>query len=311
MELHQLRYFVAVVETGSFTAAAKRCFVAQPSLSQQIKKLEDELGQPLINRLGRHAEVTPAGALFLERARRILWEVEDAVRIVDDEGEGGCLRVGVLPSIAPYLLPEVLERARVRLPHAAIEIDEDFRSAIVEAVTAGRLDLALATLPPDNPRLETEVLLSEPLLVAMPLGHALVKKPELLATDLAGQRLVFLGETSSLGLQTRRFFGDLRIEVVAASRCSQVKTVKTLVAAGFGLAIVPLMAAVREHPGVVYRSLSDAKPRRELVLVRHRQRFHSRIERIFAEVLREVCALRQARESRAAAERPEAAGEIV
>jgi LysR family transcriptional regulator, hydrogen peroxide-inducible genes activator len=297
MELHQLRYFVAVVETGSFTAAARKCFVAQPSLSQQIKKLEDELGQPLINRLGRHAELTPAGSLFLERARRILWEVEDAARIVHDEGEAGRLRVGVLPSIAPYLLAEVLTQARVRLPGTVAEIDEDFRSGIIDGVVTGRLDLAIATLPPEHANLETEVLLTEPLLVAMPVNHPFLSKSDLLSADLAGQRLVFLGEASSLGLQTRRFFGDLRIQVEPASRCSQVKTVKTLVAAGLGLAIIPKMAADLEHPGVRYRALSDAKPQREIVIVRHHLRFHSRAERAFVEVLRECCAARRSKDA--------------
>jgi LysR family hydrogen peroxide-inducible transcriptional activator len=294
MEIHQLRYFVAVIETGGFTAAARRCFVSQPALSQQIKKLEDELGQRLINRLGRHAETTPAGAAFYDRARQILIEIEEAARAVHDEGEGGRLRLGVLPSLAPYILAGLLRRLRNRAPGITVEVDEDFRSGLVDRLVSGALDLVIATLPPDHPNLEVEVLFREPLLVALPEGHPLLKTAELRPADLAGQKLVMLGEASSLGLQIRRFFGDRSIPLQVACRCSQVKTVKTLVAAGLGVAIVPKMSVGMEHPGIRYRAMTEAEPEREIVLVRHRLRFRSRVEQVFTEVLRQFCAERAA-----------------
>lgn len=290
MEMHQLRYFVAVAETGNFTRAAQQSFVSQPSLSQQIQKLEGELGAPLFDRLGRRAELTSAGRAFLERARRILLEVEDAGRVVRQESGDGRIRLGVIPSVAPYLLPELLPRLRAAEPAARLEVYEDFRSYLVDEVIAGKLDLAVATLPPDEPSLEIETLMSEPLLAVMRKDHPLAEVRELKAADLEGQRLVLMGDSSSLGLQTKRFFGELHINVEVTSRCAQVKTVKALVAGGLGLAILPQMAAGRDHiPGLVYRVVTDAKPHREIVLIRHRQRFHAKVEATFIATLRELC----------------------
>jgi len=290
MEVHQLRYFVAVAETGNFTAAARRSHVAQPSLSQQIKKLEDELGHRLFDRLGRRAQLTDAGRTFLERARRILQDIDDATRAVREESGGATIRFGVIPSVAPYLVPDLMPRIRQRLPEAQVEVFEDFRSYLIEQVLAGKLDTAMVTMPPDNPDLEIESLFTEPLLAVMPDKHPLATKAKLQSTDLEGQRLVLLGDSSSLSLQTQRFFGDQQVHVAVSCRCAQVKTVKALVASGLGLAILPKMAAGRDGiPGLVYRELLEPGPRRELVLVRHRRRFHGRSEDVFAGILRELC----------------------
>lgn len=290
MELHQLRYFVAVAETANFTRAAKRCFVSQPSLSQQIQKLEDELGQPLFDRLGRRAELTPAGRAFVARARRILLDVEDAARAVREQSGGGRVRLGLVPSVAPYLLPELLPRLAEAVPEAELEVSEDFRTFLAEQVVRGNLDAAVLSLPPDDRTLEAELLIAEPLLVAMPKAHSLAAKPDLSLHDLAGQPFILLGDSSSLALQTRRFFGDHDLGLAVVARCAQVKTLKTLVAAGIGLAIVPKMFVGRDKvPGIVYREMADAHPRRELMLVRHAERYHGRTEEAVAEALRKVC----------------------
>ena len=290
MEMHQLRYFVALADTGNFTRAAKRCFVSQPSLSQQIHKLEEELGQPLFDRLGRRAELTPAGRAFVARARRILFDVEDAARAVREQSGGGRVRIGLVPSVAPYLLPELLPRLAEQVPEAELEVSEDFRTYLVEQIVRGNLDAAVLSLPPDNRALEIELLIAEPLLVAVPRGHSFAGKPDLSLRDLAGQPFIMLGDSSSLALQTRRFFGDHDLGLSVVARCAQVKTLKTLVAAGLGLAIVPGMAVGRDKvPGIVYREITDAHPQRELMLVRHAERFHGRTEEAVVTLLRTVC----------------------
>jgi LysR family hydrogen peroxide-inducible transcriptional activator len=186
-----------------------------------------------------------------------------------------------------------MPRLRQNLPDAQIEVFEDFRTYLIEQVLAGKLDAAVATMPPDNPKLAIEPLFSEPLLAVMPEKHRLAAKAGLSSADLEGQRLVLLGDSSSLSLQTQRFFGDQRVNVAISCRCAQVKTVKVLVAAGLGLAILPKMAAGRDGiPGLVYRELTDPGPRRELVLVRHQQRFHGRAEEVFRTVVRDLCAER-------------------
>ena len=292
MELHQIRYFLAVAETGTFTRAAKKCFVSQPSLSQQLIKLEHELGQPLFDRLGRRAELTEGGQRFLDRARGILFEVEDAVRAVRDDGRSGRVRLGVLPSIGPYLLPEVLKRARAVLPDLSVTIHEDFRTHLIEQISAGRLDLFLGSLPPEKPELEVEHLFFEDLMVALSADHPLASAHRVRPQDLEDQKLILLGEASSLGLQTTRFFGAHRISLKIAAQCAQVQSVKALVAAGVGIAIIPRMAIDGTESNMAFRSIEGLLPRREIVIVRHRQRFRGGGEMAFLKMLRDLCAER-------------------
>src|SRR6516165_11851923 len=148
MEMHQLRYFVAIARTGSFSRAAEQCFVSQPSLSQQIQKLEKSLGQRLFDRLGRRAALTDAGRLLLERAEAILETVDDVQRrLRDDDPQGGSLSVGAIPTIAPYLLPRILPAFLKKYPRVEMTIQEDVTQHLVTSVVAGDLDLALLALP--------------------------------------------------------------------------------------------------------------------------------------------------------------------
>src|ERR1700722_5085714 len=148
MELSQLRYVLAVAETGNFTRAAARSNIAQPSLSQQIIKLERERGHKLFHRLGRKAALTEAGKAFLERARRILFEVEDATKeLADSPTLERRITVGAIPTLAPYLLPSVIPRVRERYPNLQVDIREDFKISLIQGILEGELDLVLAALP--------------------------------------------------------------------------------------------------------------------------------------------------------------------
>src|SRR5262249_20725690 len=142
MEMHQLRYFVAVAQTGSFSRAAERCYVSQPSLSQQIQKLERGLKQKLFDRLGRRVVLTEPGRLVLARATAILAAVADAERRLRDrdEDQGGRLAVGAIPTIAPYLLPLALERLLQRYPVMDLTIHEDVTQHLLAQLLAGDLD---------------------------------------------------------------------------------------------------------------------------------------------------------------------------
>src|SRR5687768_5848997 len=135
MELYQLRYFVAVAETGNFTRASERSNVSQPSLSQQILNLEREVGHKLFHRLGRKAVLTEAGHAFLERARRILFEVENATRELGDHPSlGRRISVGAVQTVMPYLLAPAITKAREALPNVTVDAREDFRNDLVRAV---------------------------------------------------------------------------------------------------------------------------------------------------------------------------------
>src|ERR1700677_5107036 len=147
MELSQLKYVLAVAEAGNFTRAAARANIAQPSLSQQIIKLEKELGHKLFHRLGRKAVLTEAGVAFLVRARRILFEVEDATKELGDSPSlERKITVGSIATLAPYLLPSLIARCRVRHPNLQVNVQENFRTNLVQGVLEGELDLAVVSL---------------------------------------------------------------------------------------------------------------------------------------------------------------------
>src|SRR6185295_11151421 len=148
MELYQLRYFVAVADTGNFTRAAERAHVTQPSLSQQILNLEAEVGHKLFHRLGRKAVLTEAGSAFLERARRILFEVENATKELSDHPSlGRRITVGAVQTVMPYLLTPFVASLRAKYPNLQIDAREDFRANLVRAVIEGDIDLAVVPLP--------------------------------------------------------------------------------------------------------------------------------------------------------------------
>jgi LysR family hydrogen peroxide-inducible transcriptional activator len=164
MELHQLRYVVAVAETGGFSKAARRCYVAQPSLSQQIKKLEQELGQKLFERLGRNTVLTEAGRALLPRARLILKEAGDIKSgITEDVGSGaGQLSVGLIPTIAPYILPGALKRFHESFPRAQISVNENLTERLIKSLIGLEIELAVMSLPIEDKLIRTEPLFEDP-----------------------------------------------------------------------------------------------------------------------------------------------------
>src|SRR4030095_15619369 len=158
MEFHQLRYFVAVAEEGSFSRAAAKVRVAQPSLSQQIRKLEAEVGQRLFDRLPRSVVLTEAGRCLIDYSRHILASVRDARRCVDDLNDmvAGKLAVGAIPTIAPYILPELVVTFQNHYPQVTLEIVEDVTDGITRRIEAGELDVALASTCQPSPTLRRE-----------------------------------------------------------------------------------------------------------------------------------------------------------
>jgi LysR family hydrogen peroxide-inducible transcriptional activator len=292
MELSQLRYVMAVADTGNFTRAAARSNIAQPSLSQQIINLERELGHKLFHRMGRKAVLTEAGTVFLERARRILFEVEDATKELGDHPSlERKITVGAIPTLAPYLLPTLITRCRKRFPNLQVNIREDFKVTLIQEILEGELDLALATLPVADPSIQVEVLWKEPLILAVAKGHPLASKERVIGSDLANETFILLGSSSSLTAQVRRFCGENNFEPRIGSRCAQVATVKALVGIGTGISILPRVArSAEDEDSLVYITLADAEPFREIAVLRHMQRYQTRGAEQFLSLLREGAA---------------------
>ncbi len=289
MELDQLRYFVAVSDTGNFTRAAERSHITQPSLSQQILNLEREVGHKLFHRLGRKAVLTEAGTTFLERARRILFEVDNATKELSDHPSlDRRITVGAVQTIMPYLLVPLIARCRERYPNLQVDAREDFRSDLVREVVEGDLDLAIVPLPVKDHRISIEPLLTEPLLLVVAKKHPFASRADINVNDLAEETFITMGDSSTLALQIREFFGDHNFVPKVGYRCAQVATLKLLVAMGLGISILPQVARQPEdRDTLTYLRLTGAALTRELVVIRHLQRYQSRGGEQFLTFLRE------------------------
>lgn len=289
MELDQLRYAVAIAETGNFTRAAERSHISQPSLSQQIINLEREVGHKLFHRLGRKAVLTEAGATFLDRARRILFEVENAAKELSDHPSlDRRITVGAVPTIMPYFLAPLIAECRLKHPNLLIHAREDFRPSLVRAVVEGDLDLAVVTLPVKDPRLSIEPLLTEPLLLVVGQRHPFASRKEIDLADLAEETFVSMGDSSTLATQMRAFFGDHNFVPKIGYRCAQVATLKLFVSMGLGISILPQVAHTPDDVGsLTFLHLSGTAPTREVAVIRHLQRYQSRGAEQFLGLLRD------------------------
>lgn len=295
MELHQLRYFVAVAETENFTRASERSHVSQPSLSQQILKLESEVGHKLFHRLGRKAVLTEAGSAFLERARRILFEVENATKELGDHPSlGRRITVGAVQTVMPYLLTPFIAQLRESHPNLLVDAVEDFRGDLVRGVVEGDLDLAVVPLPVKDHRVAVEPLLTEPLMLVVGKRHPIASRSEISITDLSGETFVSLGDSSSLAAQIRAFFGDQKFQPRIGFRCAQVATLKQIIAMGLGISLLPELARQQDdRDTLTYLRLTGSQPTRELVVIRHLQRYQSRGAEQFLTLLREQVGQRE------------------
>lgn len=275
MEMHQLRYMVAVARSGNFSRAAEQCHVAQPSLSQQIQKLEDELGERLFDRMKPVARLTPVGEVFLRRAVRILEEVDAAKREATDARDllRGMVTVGVLPTIAPYLLPAVMSEFVEKFPGVEMVVQEDTTARLLKLVFACEIDFALVSLPVHDERLELRELFAEELLLALPPGHPLTRKRAVKATDLEGERFIVMREGHCLGDQVLNFCERRALRPHVSFRSAQLETIQALVSAGLGISLIPAMAVRSDHADLPqYRSMQSPRPERKIVAAWPKQR---------------------------------------
>jgi LysR family hydrogen peroxide-inducible transcriptional activator len=267
MELHQLRYFIAVARLRNFSRAAEHCHVSQPSLSQQIMKLEDELGERLFERTKRKVELTPAGELFLEHAVHVTDEIElarDAVRDVRTLVRGRII-LGALPTIAPYYLPTRLRTFSNRFPGIEVVVNEDTTAKLAQAVLDKEIDLALVSLPVNVRGLLVEKLFDEELLVVMPANHRLASKAGLSLRDMKDERFILMHESHCLSGQALDFCHAQGMAPNVNFRSAQIETILAFVGSGHGVSIVPAMSR-RESvfPGIRYKAVSGRGPRRDI-----------------------------------------------
>jgi len=263
MEIHQLRYFLAVAQAGSFTAAANACHVSQPSLSAQIAKLEDELGGALIERSRQGARLTRRGEIFRSRAAEALRQLESG-RFEIEQLDGltlGSVALGCLPTTGAYLLPPLLKAFRRAHPEISVSLREESSPQLARLLRDSEVDLAILDEAGLGSGLRSEVLFSEPLLLAVPPGHRLAGRKRAALKALAGEPLILMKP----GHGFRKIVLDALLRAGVEPRVvyesGEIDTVQALVGAGLGLSLVP---RVIRRAGLAYVEILPPTPFRTL-----------------------------------------------
>jgi LysR family hydrogen peroxide-inducible transcriptional activator len=244
MEFHQLRYFCAVAKAANFTRAAEQLGISQPSLSQQIGRLEKKVGVPLFVRLGRTVRLTPYGEALLPRALETLKEISEMESSLSNlqEGTRGVLRVGVIPTIMPYMIAPKIHEFACLYPDLEIQLSERVTARLVEDVQAGQLDLAILGLPIANPDLVCSELFREPLYLAVGPTHPLAKNEAVNLKDLRSERMLLLREGHCFRDNVMMACTRANAQVQSVFETDQMGSIFPLVASGFGVTLVPAMA---------------------------------------------------------------------
>ncbi len=283
MELHQLRYVCAVAETGGFSRAAERCRIAQPSLSQQVLKLEEELGAKLFHRLGRSIRLTESGRAFLPQARAILDQVDLARASValNNSDVRGSVTLGAIPTIAPYMIPRYTAAFTKRFPDARLRIVEETTPVLIEGLRDLSIDFALLALPLRHKDLALQPIRTEPLLAALPEKHPLASSDSLSVTELRGESLVMLRDGHCFRDLSLAICRSANVNPNIAFESGQFSSILGMVAAGIGLSLVPEMAVDR-HAGCRYIRLRESRAVRTIVLASLRGRSFNRVQQVLA-----------------------------
>lgn len=270
LSLRQLQYLVAVAEARSFRRAAEACRVSQPSLSAQVAEAERALGVRLFERDRRRVLVTPAGEVLLERARRVLLGADDLLEAARRHADplSGTVRIGVIPTVGPYLLPRATPALRKSLPGLLVLWEEDRTATLVRRVTAGELDAALLAREADLGDLVQAELADDPFVLAAPRSHALARgSGPLRPSELRGERVLLLDDGHCLRDQALEVCEKAHAEELGF-RATSLPTLVQMVASGAGVTLLPRVAVEAEarHADVVIRPFTRPVPGRTLVL---------------------------------------------
>ena len=294
MEIRQLEYLLAVIDTASFTKAARRLGVAQPSISEQLRKLERELRQPLVDRLPRGIVPTPAGQRLAIHARRILAEVGDATRDAADAVSGklsGRLAIGAIPTIAPFLLPRLLPKFEKAYPEVELVVTEDTTGRLLDQIASAEIDLAIASSAPPTQHIDVETVADEPLLLMLPARHKLAKSKRVSPDSLADERFVALHEMHCLADQSSRFCLNRELQPPVVMHGSNLATLSAMVAVGMGVSLVPQMmssSGTCAAKGCTFRPFAGECPTRPLTLIWPLLRHRTLAVRAFGEMARSM-----------------------
>lgn len=269
IKLKDLRYLVAVADTRHFGRAAEKCFVSQPTLSAQLKKLEDYLGVQLVERQPKNVTLTEAGEQIVARARRILEASEEVVTLARAHRDplAGRLRLALLPTVGPYLLPRVSQPIRKALPRLELRLYEYQTVPMLEKIEAGEIDLGILALPVDVEGLESRELYTEPFVVAVPDQHRLARRESVKVNDLDGETLLLLEDGHCLREQALEVCSNAGLHEKQDFRATSLETLRQMVATGAGITLLPELSskgAYGSAKGVSIRPFARPAPVRHV-----------------------------------------------
>lgn len=272
MNLRDLQYLVAVADHRHFGRAAEACFVSQPTLSTQLKKLEVELGVALIERNPRQITLTDAGQQVVDRARIVLAET-DTIRAIASQAsdpESGSIRMGIFPTLAPYVLPHIVPAIRNRFPNLELLLVEEKTEVVVQRLRDGQLDVGLLALPVHGANLHVEPLFEEDFVLAMPHTHHLAAEDGPIDVhDLTGEDILLLEDGHCLRDQALEVCKLTGAAERRGFRATSLETLRQMVAAGVGITLLPelaVQAPVAPSPDVVLRRFLPPAPRRDVAM---------------------------------------------
>ena len=290
MEVHQLRYFCAVARQGTFTRASEVEHVAQPSLSQQILKLEAELGSRLFDRLPRAAKLTVFGKAFLPKAERILRELEEAkTELLEMAGnEKGDVVVGIIPTIAAYLLPKLLRGFAAPHPLIAVKIVEDITPALLLRLHDGTIDMAIVALPIAGGGLAIEELFEEQFYAVLPKTHRHASRTSISLAELNREPFLLLKEGHCFRDSLIAACRKSKVTPSVVFESGQFASILAMVSAGMGVSAVPAMA-VQPQAGCKFIPISGKHSTRKVGIISSRHHYQSRAQRLLMKQMREAC----------------------
>lgn len=297
MDFRRLRYFVAVAEEQNFSRAAERLHMAQPPLSDQIKRLEGELGVRLFERTSRGARLTEAGRLLLVEARRVFVQIEQMSEMVGRVGNGevGRLTIGFVPSASNDMLPPILRKFRDEYPDVQLYLQEMNPDWLVRGLYEGRIDVSFFYLPFEDAALAHRPVSREPLVVALPEGHPLAGEDELDLGSLAEEPFVLPAKYEMPGLHAQVMEACRQAEFVPRAVQKEIwlmQTILGLVAGGLGVALVPASLRNFLRKGVIYKTLRDLSPTVEMGVVWRRDE-DAPVLHAFLGIVNKTCRLQE------------------
>jgi LysR family hydrogen peroxide-inducible transcriptional activator len=262
MTLNELRYLVAVARERNFGRAAQKCFVSQPALSVAIQRLEEELGARLFERGKTEVTVTPFGGQIVEQAAKVLEETA-RIREIAQAGRNqllGPLKLGVIYTIAPYLLPDLIPVLHDRAPLMPLDIEENLTEHLEAELKGGRLDAAIVAMPFAPPGVATEFLYEEPFQVVVPADHKWAKRKSVAPDELNGERTIMLSVGHCFRDQVLDACPELNRANTQVARTSSLETIRNMVASGLGVSVLPRDALTPKYHSRLVVSVPFSKP---------------------------------------------------